>query len=118
MTISDRSVTLAEAIVPNATLGVDEVKSGPVMVGEGAPDLIVVIDRDRPIDAHRPGGTLHVVEVVLKYELRRVHTDHHESLVLVSLSPCAHERMRAQPVDACVSPELDKHDLAAQASRG
>src|SRR5215472_7442274 len=32
-------VTLAEAMVPNPTLGVDEVKSGPVMVGEGAPDL-------------------------------------------------------------------------------
>src|SRR5262249_55933898 len=112
-------VTLAEAMVPNATLRVDEVKSGPVMVGEGAPDLIVVIDRDRPIDAHCPGGTLHVVEFVLKRELRRVHTNHHhESLVLVSLGPCAHERMRAQPVDACVSPELDKHDLAVQASRG
>ena len=48
-------------------------------------------------------------------ELRRVHADHHQSLVLVLLGPGADIGQRAQPVDAGVGPEIDEHDLAAQA---
>ena len=31
-------------------VGVDEVQRRPVVVGEGAPDLVVVVDRDRVVD--------------------------------------------------------------------
>ncbi len=105
-------------MVANATLGVDKVQGRPVVVGERAPDLVVVVDGDRPFDAHRPRLALDVAEVVLKRELRRVHADDHQAFVPVSLGPCPYVGMSAQPVDARVGPELHDHDPTTQACRG
>ena len=41
-----RVVALAEMVVPDLPLGIDEVVCRPVAVLEGAPDLEVIVDRD------------------------------------------------------------------------
>jgi len=41
---------LAEMIVADDAVRVDEVERRPVVVGEGAPDLVVVVERDRVVD--------------------------------------------------------------------
>ena len=42
----------AEVVMPDASLGVGEVESGPVVVGERDPDRVFVIERDRVVDRH------------------------------------------------------------------
>jgi hypothetical protein len=42
--------SLAEVVVTDDALRVDEVQRWPVVVGEGAPDPVAVVDRDRVID--------------------------------------------------------------------
>src|SRR5829696_9163967 len=60
---------LAELVVPNLPLGVDEVEGRPVVVVEGAPDRVVVVDRDRVVDPQVRDGSADIVEVVLDVEL-------------------------------------------------
>jgi hypothetical protein len=50
---------------------------------------MLAIDRDGIVDPHALHRSANVVEVFLKYELRRVHADHHQSLILVPLGPSA-----------------------------
>jgi hypothetical protein len=102
----------------HAPLCVDEIEGRPIVVAEAAPDRIVVVDRDRIRQLHHLHGTTNVVGVVLERELGRVHADDDEPLIPVFLGPGAHIGNRAQPVDAGVSPEIDEHDLAAQARGG
>jgi hypothetical protein len=45
-------VALAELVMPNAALRVDEVKGRPIFVVEGTPDRMVAVDRDRVVDLH------------------------------------------------------------------
>ena len=80
------------------------------MVVEGLPDLEIVVDRNRVVDPPGLDRPTHVVEVVLEPELGRVYADGHQSLIAVSLRPGAVVRLRAQPIDTGVGPELD-HDL-------
>jgi len=47
-----------------------------------------------------------------------VDADDDEPLRCVLLGPGAHVRNRAQAVDTGVGPEVDEHDLAAEAVRG
>ena len=62
-------------------------------------------------------GLAHVVEVVLKAKLRRVHADHHQTLIPVFLGPRADVGKGAEPVDTGVGPEVDENDFSAQAGR-
>jgi hypothetical protein len=43
--------SFAEVVVADDAVGVDEVERRPVVVVEGAPDLVVVVDRDRVVVA-------------------------------------------------------------------
>ena len=110
-------VAFAEMVVADVALGIDEIMRRPVLVVEGAPDRIVVVDRDRIVDLEIGDGLAHVVDVLLEGELRRVHADHDQALVLVLLGPGADVGNRAQAVDAGVGPEIDQHDLALEALR-
>ena len=92
-------------------LRIDEIEGRPIVVLECTPDRIVVIDRDRIGDPHVLGGSAHVLEVVLKGELRRVHADHHQSVILVFLGRGADIGKCAQPIDAGVGPEVDEDDF-------
>ena len=42
--------SFAEVVVADDAVGVDEVERRPVVVVEGAPDRVVVVDRDRVVD--------------------------------------------------------------------
>ena len=101
----------------NTPLRIDEIEGRPVLVLERAPYRVVVVDRDRIIDPHGLRGSSNIIDVSLECELRRVHADHHQSLILVFLGPRADIGKRAQPVDAGIGPEVDEDDLAAQAGR-
>ena len=104
-------------MIANMPLRIDEIEGRPIVVIESMPDRIVVIDRDRILDPHVLGGPANVLEVVLKGELRRVHADHHHSVILVFLGPRADIGKGAQPVDAGVGPEVDEDDFSAQVGR-
>src|SRR5262245_21365725 len=106
-------LTLTEVVLTNASPDVDEIESRPVLVVEGAPDCVVVVDRDWVLDSHLPHGTTDVVDVLLESELRCVHPDHDEAFVVL-LRPCANIRQGAQPIDAGIGPEVDEHDLPGQ----
>src|SRR5207249_5448069 len=110
-------VAFAETVMPDLTLRVDEVEGGPVVVGEGTPDGEVVVDRDRIVDLSRLYRPAHVVEIVLELELWRVDADYDQPMIQVPLSPSSEVRLRAEPVDAGVGPELHDHDVPSEGSR-
>src|SRR5215212_6811313 len=56
-------------------LGVDGHERRIELVGEGTPDGVVAIKRDRVIHPHVPGSRDHVVDVALKPELGRMNPD-------------------------------------------
>src|SRR5262245_25660403 len=101
-------------MMPNTSLRIDEIQCRPSLVPESAPYDVVIIDRDRVINVHVFDRSAHIVQILLKSELRRVDSDHHQSLILVFLRPRAHVRKRAQPVDAGVSPEIDEDDFSTE----
>jgi hypothetical protein len=107
-------VALTKAVVPNLPLAVDEVERRPVVVAEGGPDGVVVVDRDRVVDPQVVDLLADVVEVVLEVELGGVDADHDQSVVLVVLGPGADVGQGAEPVDAGVGPEVDQDDAAAE----
>ena len=85
-------LALAEFVMPNHTLCVDEVLRGPIVVGEGLPDRVVVVERDRILDVHVVCGPTHVADVVLEPELGSVDADHDEAVRLVCVRPRADVR--------------------------
>ncbi|MCY1401498.1 hypothetical protein D9M71_166180 [compost metagenome] len=99
----------------DASVGVDEVVRRPVLVVEGAPDRVVVVDGDRIVDAELAHRLGHIAYIALEGEFRRVHADHHQPLVAVFVRPGFHVGQGAQAVDAGVGPEIHQHHLAAQA---
>src|SRR5262249_3753679 len=82
-------VALAELMMSNLPLRIDEIQRRPIVVVESTPDRIVAIDRDRILDSHVLGGAANVLDVSLECELRRVDADHHQSVLLVFLGPGA-----------------------------
>jgi hypothetical protein len=68
---------LAEPMVSNPALGVDDVQGRPV------------VDRDRVVDPQVLDLSADVVEVVLDVALRGVDADHDQPLILVLLGPGA-----------------------------
>jgi hypothetical protein len=56
-------VALAESMVPDASLGVDEVKGRSVVIRERVPDAVVAIDRDRVPDPHIGKSSPDIVDV-------------------------------------------------------
>jgi hypothetical protein len=61
-------LAFAEVVVPDLPLRVGEVQGGPVVVGDGAPYRVVIVDRGRVIDPHVRHGAADVAEVVLEAE--------------------------------------------------
>src|SRR4051812_34974360 len=107
--------SLAEMLVADDAVGVDEVERRPVVVGERAPDRVVVVGRNRVVDLALLHRLPHEVDVVLERELRRVDSDHDQAVVAVRLRPRADVRLLAKPVDAGERPEVHEHHAAAQA---
>src|SRR6185312_1585683 len=105
---------LAEVGVADDPLAVDEVLRGPVVIVEGAPDRVVVVDRDRVGDLPLGDVRSHQVDVVLERELRGVDADHHEPVVPVGVRARADVGLGAQTVDAGQGPEVDEHHLSLE----
>jgi hypothetical protein len=105
---------LAELVMANASLRVDEVERGPILIAECIPDREVVVDRNRIRNPHVFDCPPDVVQIMLERELGRMHADHHQPLILVFIGPCANVRKRAQPIDAGVRPHVEQDDLSAQ----
>ena len=110
--------SFAEVLVADDAVPVDEVERRPVVVVEGAPDLVVVVDRDRVVDRSLLRRLAHEVDLVLERELRRVDSDDDQPVVSIGLRPGADVRLLAQPVDARQRPEVDQDDAARAARRG
>jgi hypothetical protein len=105
---------LAEVLVADDAVRVDEVERRPVAVVEGAPHRVVVVDDDRVIDRSLLGRPPHAVDVVLERELRCVDSEHDQAVIPVGLRPRTDVRLLAQPVDARERPDVHEHDAAAQ----
>ena len=108
---------LAEMVMTNATLRVDEKVRRPKLVVERAPDGERAVDRHRIGHAELLNGVAHVVDVLFERELRRMHADDDQPVILVLVGPRLNVGKRAKAVDARVRPEVDDDDLAAQTFR-
>ena len=71
-------LALAEVVLANASARIDEVEGWPVLIPEGTPDCVVVIDRNGILDPQPAHRTSDVVEVPFEHELGCVHSDHDE----------------------------------------
>jgi hypothetical protein len=108
---------LAEVVVADDPVRVDEVERRPVVVVEGVPDVVVVVDDDGVVDAADFRRGPYALDVVLEGELRRVDANHHQAVVAVGLRPSPDIRRLAQPVDAGERPHVHQDDLATQPGR-
>src|ERR1700677_4132814 len=99
----------------NMTLRIDEVVRGPVLIIESLPYGIVIVERDRIGDFQVRDGAAHIARIFLEGKLGRVDADDHEPMILIFVVPALYIGQGAQAIDTGVSPEIDQHDLAAQA---
>ena len=105
---------LAEVMVSDQAVAIDEIERRPVMVAESAPDRIVAVHRDGVVDRSHLGRVSDAVDVVLERELRRVHSDDHQPVAPIGLRPRTDVGLLTQPVDARQGPEVDEDHMAAQ----
>jgi hypothetical protein len=99
--------SFAELVLADDAFTVDEVQGGPVPVAERPPDLVAVVDGDRPLDSPPRHLAAHAVEVLLELELRRLDSEDDEPVLPVLLLPGADVRQRPEPVDAGVRAKVD-----------
>jgi len=78
------------------------------------PRLVAVVECDGPRHVQVVRRLPHVAEHVLERELRCVHADDLQAVLVVGGVPRAQVRERPQAIDARVRPEVDEYDLAAQ----
>ncbi len=70
---------LAEVRVADVPVAIDQVVGRPVLVAEGVPRAVVVVDGHGVADAVLADGAPDVADDVLERELGRVHPDDHEA---------------------------------------
>src|SRR5215471_13147768 len=104
-------------MMSNAASRIDDIERRPIMVIEGSPYREIIVDRDWIKDPHVFRLSADIVDVSLEREFGRVHADHHQSFILVFLSPGADIRKRAQPIDTRVRPDVDEDNLPTQSGR-
>ena len=109
---------LAEVLVAHLAGCIDKVMGRPVFIVECVPDGVVAVERDGVRDGKLLHGLLHVGQLLLEVELRRVDADDHQAAVLVLFRPGADVGNRAQAVDTGVGPEVDEDDLSFELLRG
>src|SRR6185312_10470114 len=84
-----RILSFAEMMMADLAVAIDEIMRWPVFVVERAPDLVLVIDGDGVGDLEPRNRTLHIVNIALEGEFRRVHADHDEAMIAIFLGPGA-----------------------------
>src|ERR1700757_4793350 len=115
----DRSLNLivlafAGVLEDDRSIPVDDVLRRPVLIVIGLPRRIVVVLRDRILDAMALDRGLDVTGHLLKRELRCMNADDDKPLILVGVIQFRDVWQRASAVDAAVCPEIDEDDLPAQ----
>src|SRR6185369_10393168 len=80
-------LALAEVVVTNSPLGVDEVVGRPVFVAEGPPDGMVAVYWDGVRDVQVRDGGLDVGGILLEAELRSMDAEHDEAGIFVFCGP-------------------------------
>lgn len=115
----DRSFNLivlafAGMLEDDRSVPVDDVLRRPVLIVVGVPRRIVVVLRDRILDAMALDRGLDVAGHLLKRELRCMYAHDDEASIQVGVIQSRDVRQRPSAVDAAVCPEIDKDDLAEQ----
>jgi hypothetical protein len=87
--------SFADMVVADDAVGVDEVQRRPVVVVEGAPNCVVVVDRDRVVDPSLGGRLPDAADLMLERELWGVDADDDHPVVSVGLRPGADVRLSA-----------------------
>src|SRR5262249_30039424 len=96
------------------SVSVDDVLCRPVLIVVGVPGRIVVVLRDRILDAMALDRGLDVAGHLLERELRCMNADNNEASILVGVIQSRDVWQCPSAVDAAVCLEIDKDDLAAQ----
>lgn len=99
-------------MVTDLTIGIDQVMGRPIVVFEGAPDIVVVVDGNGIVDLEVANRFADVVDLLFKGKFRRMNANDDKPLILVFFCPGADKGNGANAVDAGVGPEVDKDDLA------
>src|SRR6202011_2197492 len=89
-------ISLAEVVITNSPFPIDEVVCRPVFVVERLPNPVVAIDRDRVGNVQIARCPFYVRVYFLERELRRMHTDHHQTRILIFCRPGLHVRQISQ----------------------
>jgi len=101
-------LVLAELMMSNLPLRIDEIEGRPIVIVERTPDHIVAIDRDWIINPHVLRRAANIIEVSFEFELRRVYADHYQPVIPVFLGPGAHIGQCTQPIDTSESPYWER----------
>ena len=115
--LGHRVLAFTEMVEADPSLRVGDVERRPEMIGEGLPDPVIGVERDRIVDAEVARSRDHVVDVMLEAELGRVHADDRQPEIAVLGVPGAEVRRRPQPVDTGVGPEVDRDHATAESGR-
>ena len=107
-------VSLSKMMAAYMPLRINEIMRRPVLIVEGLPDGVVVIEGHRIFNPEVAHGTLYITFVLLECEFRRVNPEHDQSVILVLFIPARHVRQGTQAIDAGIGPEVDQDDLASQ----
>src|SRR5437879_4100034 len=110
-------LALADVLVADDPLAIQEDRRGPGPNAPALPDRVLVVLYHRVPDPQLLRGVYHALVRLLPEELRAVHADDHESVLLVPFVPAPQLRDHVPAVDSAEGPELDQHDPAAQARR-
>src|SRR3954452_5343924 len=90
---------------------------GPVLVAVRVPSRVLVVLRDRGLDAVLRHLVAHVAGVLIEWELRRVYAYDREAVAPVLRVPRLQLRQSPDAVDAGVRPEVDEHHAVLGAQR-
>jgi hypothetical protein len=104
---------LAEVLVADEAVGVDQVPSRPETLVIGVPGGVPVVQDHGVVDLRLADGLPDVTYVFLEAELRRVNADDLQSVVGVLLVQRVDVTLRVLAVVSGVGPELEQDDLLA-----
>ena len=116
--LSSQIFALAQMVEADIALRIDQKFTRPTFVVEGLPDVIGVVEHHRMRDAKFGAGLLDLPTLAGKLELRRMHANRHQAVLLVLGCPLHHIRQGAYAVDAGVIPKIHQHHFAAHRAQG
>ncbi len=113
---------LGEAPRPNkatgdATVGIDQDGGRPKTHPKFVEVVVIVVDRDRPVDPKVAHGAFDVVDVGFKQKFRRVHPDYLDGMAPVGALQDAEVSQERLRVVAGVGPKVHHDDFAGERAK-